>query len=272
MVALSTLLHRSDDTTLHYHDLRPVLIFDQSQTWTPEWSGDVVVHVIGGGAGGATTGGTHGKGWGAAAGGYARKRLNVTAGTSYAITVGAGGAGSASGANGGDSAFVGSGHQLTAYGGGASGGTALGGDVNVTGGGRQHVSQDGGAGGASVGLIGTGYAGGASISDYSGGSGASIWGGGYDATGLAGIYRRGGVEYDLSSIGRALGQQGFGAGGQGLIGAAGAAVPSQFPSAGGPFAGGGAPGSRGGYGGGGASGGSGGSGLVMIEIYSRTQE
>lgn len=130
----------------------PVISLRSSGAWVPDFTGRVRVHVIGAGGAGQTGSNTV---RGGAAGGYARKDINVVAGQSYAVTVGAGGR--AAGAAGSATTFVGNGTDMTANGGAGgltsatnAGGTASGGDINVTGG------RGAGQGGGAVGILGAG--------------------------------------------------------------------------------------------------------------------
>ena len=157
----------------------PTIFLSKSQTWVPPQDGNICIHVIGAGGGGA--------GWvndcaSGAAGGYCKKNtLAVTTSGSFTVVVGAGGIGGANqgpsyngnGGSGGNSTVAGTGlsSTLTANGGtggsqsggaggAGTGGTASNGDVNNTGGaGGAVVNYNGGAGGGAVGLTGTGQAG-----------------------------------------------------------------------------------------------------------------
>ena len=150
---------------------------------------DVEYLIIGGGGGGA---GGSAAGAGGGAGGYRTATgLSLTAGQTYSVTVGAGGAGNTSpdnnnGSNGGDSVFGG----VTSLGGGGGAGTGPAsasyagiGLAGGSGGGGRY----GGAGGA--GTSGQGNAGGASTSGGSRGSGG---GGGAGAAGGDGTSSAGG--------------------------------------------------------------------------------
>ena len=98
-----------------------ILIFKESTTFTPLFTGNVEVLVVGGGGGGGNN-----MGGGGGAGGYlANASYNVTSGTIMPVTVGDKGTGvipvtthsSVYGTNGGDSIFG----TMTAIGGGAGG-------------------------------------------------------------------------------------------------------------------------------------------------------
>jgi len=139
----------------------PTFFLHKSQTWVPPQDGNICIHVIGAGGGGAGYNGAPRSG---AAGGYSKKNtLAVTTSGSFVVVIGAHGNGAAgnSGTAGGASTVAGTGLSatLTANGGAggvyntgtASGGTASGGDVNNTGGAGSYQ-----AGGGAVGLTGTG--------------------------------------------------------------------------------------------------------------------
>ena len=138
----------------------PQIALTQSQTFVPPQDGNICIHVIGAGGGGAGEANAARSG---AAGGYCKKNsLAVTTGGSFTVVVGVGGAGvftANTGGNGGNSTVAGTGLSatLTANGGtGAqpsaygAGGTASNGDVNNTGG-----AGTAGGGGA-VGIYATG--------------------------------------------------------------------------------------------------------------------
>lgn len=176
----------------------------------------ITVEVYGGGGGaGGGGGGSNGGfnpttgGGGAGGGGYATITLNVTPGSSYSYSVGAGGCGGSNGADlsnggdgsaGGNSTFTGPGANLIANGGsrgtggrfngtngsGGAGGTASGGTTNTTGTagnngnggngglGGAGAGPGGGAGGASTGAAGTVFGGGgAGGGNSAGGRGAA---------------------------------------------------------------------------------------------------
>ena len=76
----------------------PQITLTQSQTFVPPQDGNVCIHVIGAGGGGA---GEVNAANGAGAGGYCKKNiLAVTTGGSFTVVVGAGGAGGAEGRRG----------------------------------------------------------------------------------------------------------------------------------------------------------------------------
>ena len=153
----------------------PTIFLSKSQTWVPPQDGNICIHVIGAGGGGAGYTDSPRSG---AAGGYCKKNtLAVTTGGSFVVVVGAHGDGRAgnSGTAGGNSTVAGTGLSatLTANGGAggvynsgaASGGTASNGDVNNTGGAGLYQ-----AGGGAVGLTGTGQQAGNYNSTYRAGS------------------------------------------------------------------------------------------------------
>ena len=137
-----------------------------------------VLVVAGGGAGG---GGNYNGGGGGAGGLIYNSAFLVTAGTSYTVTVGAGGTGAATkGANGSNSVFG----SLTAIGGGGGGahpGT-LADQTGGTGGSGGGGSQGGGPGGA--GTAGQGNAGGGLI--YAAGAGGGGAGAAVTTSGMTG--------------------------------------------------------------------------------------
>ncbi len=222
------------------------------------------VLVVAGGGGG-------GRGGGGGAGGLIYTTSIIYPGESYAVTVGAGGAGSSTniGSNGGNSVFNG----LTAIGGGGgggngnttaatpgnSGGSGGGGGLSVTG-------TDGAAGGS--GTPGQGNAGGygtaASCSPSGGGGGAGAAGGAGVAGSKAGD---GGTGIAISITGTSIYYGGGGGGaswclGQGAGGnGGGGAGAATSGTAGTANTGGGGGGGAGNPSGGGASGGS---GVVII--------
>lgn len=189
-------------------------VFDTSGTFTPTVTGYYEVYVSGGGGSGCAFNdgglGPPGCGTGGGAGGFAIKKILLTAGIAYTCTVGAGGAsvsrttrGATSGNTGGASSFSGSGiTTITANGGsgglgnvtgaivaGGAGGTATGGDFNYTGGdgGSITVAQgvSGFTGGGAVAIRGVSYRGGnITVNASSGAStgGAGVGGNGGDVT------------------------------------------------------------------------------------------
>ena len=149
----------------------PTFFLHKSQTWVPPQDGNICIHVIGAGGGGAGYSGSPRSG---AAGGYSKKNtLAVTTSGSFTVVIGAHGNGAAgnSGTAGGNSTVAGTGLSatLTANGGAggiydsgtAAGGTASGGDVNNTGGDGVYIG-----GGGGVGLTGAGEQGSSYNSSY----------------------------------------------------------------------------------------------------------
>ena len=137
----------------------PTISFMTSQAWTPAYDLTAYVYVIGGGGAGGSTNNSAGGACGGGAGGCAVSKLDLKSGTTYTITIGAGGAAqtatsaNTNGNNGNNTTFVdGSGVISTMTGGlgyggvtrasndstqvaGANGGTASGGTLgNFTGG------------------------------------------------------------------------------------------------------------------------------------------
>ena len=176
----------------------------ESKTWTVGVSGKVKVILTGGGGQGAfvynsgiTNSGSFGDAPGGGAGGYSEKVLNVVAGETYTVTIGAGGRdpvvytsmnADRNGFDGGNSSFVtataATSVNMLANGGGGglflaqpqnagqtapggTGGTASGGDINITGGRGGNIIRAStsyyscmATGGGAVGLYGIGYNGG----------------------------------------------------------------------------------------------------------------
>ena len=256
------------------------LIRQNSDTGNPEWYdtssgawrnfsqnagyGISYLIVAGGGAGGGTSTNSGGSG-GGGAGGLLASTTNLTSGTSYTITVGAGGAGASNivGANGTDSVLTGI-ATATGGGGGGLGGNSSGtnGVAGGSGGGGGYVSGTAGAG-----TSGQGFAGGAGTgsSPFSGGGG-----GGASAVGVAAASGSTGGAGSSNSISGSAVTYGGGGGGAALVtgGAGGAggggtgASASGVGTAGTANRGGGGGGS---YGTGSAiAGASGGSGIVVI--------
>ena len=160
-----TIYHKDDEYKVH-------TFTTTGQTFNVTGSGDVEYLVVAGGAGGGH-GGSHEPGGGGGAGGFRTGIGHAVTAQNYAITVGAGGAGSltasANGANGSDSIF---GTVTSNGGGGAASGTAASG----------HASNGGSGGGGSaitgshiggLGTSGQGFTGGTGFRapDYEGGGG-----------------------------------------------------------------------------------------------------
>ena len=194
--------------------------FDVSGQWTAPANVTSVIVEAWGGGGGAALDGTQGGG-GGGGGAYARSRVPVSPGTTYAVFVGVGGAPGGPGA----ASYFADGSLIQASGGaagsGASGGEGGTASASV---GNQAVYEGGRGGNGKVGggaaaSRGGGGGGGSADSSQAGADGAS------GATGLAG---RGGI--------------GAGTGGAGGVGAApqGYGNPGLIPGGGGGGSGGGA--------------------------------
>jgi filamentous hemagglutinin family protein len=230
--------------------------------------------VGGGGSGGGRTGG------GGGAGEYIHKADQQLTGTSYAVTVGAGGgqtsASSVHGNRGGSSSFAG----ITADGGGAGAGassTNSGKDGGSGGGGTRSTSSSARSGGASVTTGGgLGNAGGTSNEDFNGAGGGGAGSPGGNNSGGAG---GDGVENDIT--GESLFYAAGGGGGVFAQGGANSATPGDGGSGVGgdggkegtrdATAGKDNTGSGGGGGGGDAQGGAaGGSGVVIVRYTGST--
>jgi hypothetical protein len=229
-------------------------------TWTaPPGVTSVNYLVVAGGGGGGTD---HGGGGGA--GGLLQGKLDVTPGTSYTVTVGAGGAGAAyslnTSVNGSNSVFS----SITSTGGGGGGG--------------QYVAQNGGSGGGArpytpynvvgTGISGQGNNGGSSSSNETthreggGGGGAGAVGGNSNvSTGAAGAGGVGLVSFITGSsvfyaggggggcsVGFSPGSGGSGGGAAGITGS-GTGNPATANTGGGGGGGGGVASSPGGIGG-----------------------
>lgn len=156
----------------------PNISFFGSQSWTPAYTLQAYVYVIGGGGSGACSRAANLRSSGGGAGGCAISLLTLASGTAYTITIGAGGVYeylSANGNNGSNSSFAGSGiSTMTGNGGtggvhassgavaGGAGGSASGGTIaNFTGGAGGACSDVNNivSGGGAVGLWSTGNAG-----------------------------------------------------------------------------------------------------------------
>lgn len=124
--------------------------FTSTTTWTaPTGVLAVDVFLCGAGGGGGGSYGTTALGGGGGGGEVIQKMITVVPGTSYTITIGAGGAGAtadsgsnAAGSNGASSTF---GALLTAVGGGGGASTSTGGGINEGSPGSTTVSSGGGA-------------------------------------------------------------------------------------------------------------------------------
>jgi hypothetical protein len=224
-------------------------------------------------AGGGAGGGAGGNGGGGGAGGLLANSTTVSVGTSYTITVGAGGSAFAGqGAN--SSAF-----SITAIGGGGGGNNAGGGGNGGSGGGAARGSNNVPASGG-TGTSGQGNPGGSTTGSTSPGYG-SAGGGGASAVGQDGQPFRGGTggagsasSITGTSVTRAGGGGGAGGDGIGPGGAGGGGNGGVLIEFGQPTGIAGTANTGGGGGGsatGGASTNSGGSGIVILRYASASQ-
>ena len=240
------------------------------KAWTGSQKTNFVEYLVV--AGGGSGAGNRGIGGGGGAGGLLQGLLPIILGSSYTVTIGAGGvdSGSANGGVGGNSAFGaigasggGTGGEASASASGYPGGSG-------GGGGNSTVGRPGGSGVFGQGNYGgTGYAGG---SPYGGGGGGgagtvglnatSAGGGGNGGAGIASAISGIVVAYAGGGGGAALGTvQGTGGVGGGGAGSSGSAAPTAGSANTG--GGGGADGRQ-------TQGGNGGSGIVIIsypDIY-----
>ena len=218
--------------------------------------------VAGGGGASSSDGG------GAGGGGVVSGSFNATVGTTYTVTVGAGGSGQAyatPGSNGSNSSLTG---VTTAVGGGGGGQGGGNGQPGGSGGG----SGQGGSGGTGgSGTSGQGFAGGNAAADgtnycAAGGGGAGAVGGAYVSGTVAGSGGAGisssitgsAVSYAGGGGGGALGAGTPGSGGSGGGGAGSATTATNGTANTGGGAGGGGPG--------GVAGANGGSGVVILSV------
>jgi hypothetical protein len=216
--------------------------------------------VVAGGGGGAR-GASGYQGGGGGAGGLLAGTFNLSAGSSYAVTIGAGGSGGTGGGNGG----AGTGSSISAIsttgGGGGGYNNANAGSAGGSGGGGASSGSGSSAGGA--GTAGQGNAGGTGITVNPFGGGG---GGGAGAVGSSGATSVGGIGLQSSITGTSTYYAGGGGGyaGAGGLGGGGAGnAPGDAGTA-----------NTGGGGGGGPSsfnGGAGGSGVVIVS-YAGTQK
>ena len=161
----------------------PTISFFGSQTWTPSYDITAKVFVIGGGGSGGISAGAANKACGGGAAGCAVSELTFASGTTYTITIGAGGASSATqnamaaGNAGGASSLSGSGiSTMTANGGSAGSGVAAG-----TG---ACIATGGSASGGTLGNFTGGSSGDCSANVYnsvSGGGAVGLWANGNHA-------------------------------------------------------------------------------------------
>jgi hypothetical protein len=242
------------------------------------YSVDYLVVAGGGGGGGELAGG------GGAGGLLTGSAVSVTPGTSYTITVGAGGAGgngardtdAAKGKDGSSSSFL----TFTAIGGG-------GGGIYTTSGGGRSIGNAGGSGGGGggsgggstaggTGTVGQGNAGGAGYPSSSypggGGGGAGGVGGNYKNTADGGNGGPGATNSITGTItyyaGGGGGSSYLGVSSTGGLGGGGAGNPGAGSNGGANTGGGGG---GGGYVGAPSTGGSGGSGIVIIRYLGSVQ-
>jgi hypothetical protein len=147
-----------------------VSVFNSSTTWTPTASGTIELLVVGGGGGAWDAFGAGGGGGGVSYGTFA-----VTFGTTYTVTVGAGGMDGTDydgvGSDGGDSTFTGGALTLT----------ATGGKWPTAG---RHSTAGASGSGTRNGVFVSGFAGGDGKTDASGPGYAGGGGGGATAVGL----------------------------------------------------------------------------------------
>jgi len=169
-----------------------VQAFTASGTWTrPTDITKILVFITGGGAAGTFKSGAEGMGGGA--GGTAMKFLDVSAISSVAVTIGAGGTNTGTGSSpsygnpGGASAFgvapatvhctAGGGSQGSSTGMPGVGGVGASGDINIKGGTGAYAFGAGGAsfwgGGSTFGYNGSSYASPASVGSFGGGGGGA---------------------------------------------------------------------------------------------------
>lgn len=181
--------------------------FGASGTWTKTAGCNyALVIATGGGGGGATNATANRQGGGGGAGATCIALLDISFVASYAVTIGAGGAGGLTGgnngANGGNTVFGG---LFTAGGGGGgvtsltpgAGGTPSGAQINITGGEGDGIDLSG-------------------ATSNSGSGGCSFWGGGGGSVGQAGP-GRGGAAFGSGGSGAAGTGTSGGSGGTGIV-------------------------------------------------------
>lgn len=209
----------SGGTAIYYDSTYAYHVFTGTGAFVPtrSLSADILV-VAGGGGGGAGTNASNGGGGGGAGGLLAFTSQALTANTSYAVTVGAGGVGNGStgvSTNGTDSQFG----ALTLVKGGGSGGSNYVGSANWPGG-------NGGSGGGGYGRLaaggsptsGQGYAGGTGGADTpsyagAGGGGAGAAGANGNSASIAGAGGAGLNTYSTWATATGTGVGGYYAGG-----------------------------------------------------------
>jgi len=207
--------------TLYCKDL---YVTDNTTTWTCPTGVTAVEALIVGGGGGSGGGGNTGyHGGGGGGGGLVyNAALAVTAGTTYTITVGAGGKWGLGigdsgyrGGNGGNSSIVGGALNTIALGGGGGGGNAQGNGASGGSGGGGNLY--GGTGGTSTQNstygYGVGFAGGGGQATYgSSGGGGGAGGAGGAGSGNVGGAAGAGLSYNLLGYSRFFAAGGAGAG------------------------------------------------------------
>jgi hypothetical protein len=254
----------------------------KNQTWTGNFPPSVVEYLVvaGGGSGGGAILTSTGSG-GGGGGGFLAGHVGITAGSSYTVTVGAGGVGSSTvqGTSGANSVFG----SITSTGGGAGGNQRPSGTTEVTGlsggsggGGSSTGSLDPGPGGS--GINGQGNAGGTGTytsSAYGGGGGGGAGTVGSNGTSTVGGNGGGGIASSISGTVTAYaGGGGAGTYTSGTLGVGG--VGGGGNAARGGTSGSGTVNTGGGGGGNGGTGtptagGNGGSGIVIIRYPGTTQ-
>lgn len=185
--------------------------FIKTGTWVcPANVTSVLAECWGGGAGGGANASGGGGGGGGA---YSNSTVAVSAGTSYTVTVGSGGA---SAVSGGDSWFSSTGTVL-AKGGTTAGSSTTGAAGGAAGSGVGTVTSSGGTGGS--GSAGAGGGGGGGAGTSTGGTGVAGGAGGGGGGVLGGIGGAGGPNASNGSPGKAIGGGGGGDGATGVAGA-----------------------------------------------------
>jgi hypothetical protein len=171
-------------------------VIRKSMSYTPAINCTAIVTCIGAGGGGGASGSGQAVSTGGAAGGVCQSELSLTAGTTYTITVGAGGAGgttttsSANGVTGGTTSFTGSNiTDMTATGGtqgkhttqsttSSAGGTGSGGSI---------VNRTGGGTSVPVAAVAYGCTGGAALGFFENGKSVTTTGASVTRVDAAGI-------------------------------------------------------------------------------------
>ena len=242
-------------------------------TWINLLTGNYTVSylvVAGGGGAGDTVGvGTNGGGGGGGAGGFLNSTTTLTSGTTYVVTVGAGGAGAFTigyGTSGSNSSM---GSTVVSVGGGGSGGhnqPGLSGGSGGGAGGSDYSSYSGGSGTSGQGYAGGSESGASSPYPAAGGGGAGAVG----QSVSSGSSGAGGAGLSTSISGSAVTYAGGGGGAGNPSGASPGAGGAGGGGAGGAYPTNGTSGTTNTGGGGGGGSGAGGSGIVIIS-YPGTQ-